>query len=130
MMSDFVIDGRKIGSEHPPYIIAEMSANHNGSINNAYKIIDMAKVAGADALKLQTYKPETITMDMNTPEFMIDGGLWDGQSLYKLYEDAFMPWKWHKSLFQYGVEEALSFFTPAFFQYERFTLTNWNIVLV
>jgi len=114
MMSDFIIDGRKIGSEHPPYIIAEMSANHNGSINNAYKIIDMAKVAGADALKLQTYKPETITMDMNTPEFMIDGGLWDGQSLYKLFEDAFMPWKWHKSLFQYARKIGITIFSSPF----------------
>jgi len=69
-----IINNREINPVNPPYIIAEMSANHNGNINNAYKIIDMAKTAGADAVKLQTYKPDTITMDMRTPEFMIEGG--------------------------------------------------------
>ena len=96
------IDGRKISIAFPPYIIAEMSANHNGDINNAYKIIEMAKNSGADAVKLQTYKADTITMDMKTPEFMIEGGLWDGQSLYELYESAYMPWDWHKPLFDYA----------------------------
>ena len=113
-MSDFIIDGRKIGSEHPPYIIAEMSANHNGNINNAYKIIDMAKAAGADAVKLQTYKPDTITMDMNTPEFMIEGGLWNGMSLYKLYEGAFMPWEWHQPLFDYAKKIGITIFSSPF----------------
>ena len=68
------IDGRKIGDGHSPYIIAEMSANHNGEISNAYQIIDMAKECGADAVKLQTYRPGTITMNIRTPEFMIKGG--------------------------------------------------------
>ena len=92
------INNRKIGSGQPPYVIAEMSANHNGDINNAYKIIDMAKACGADAIKLQTYTADTITMDMKTPEFMIKDGLWNGKNLYELYESAFTPWEWHKPL--------------------------------
>ena len=67
----FEINGRKIGVDYPPYVIAEMSANHNGEIDNAYKIIDMAKTCGSDAVKIQTYHPDKITMNINTPEFMI-----------------------------------------------------------
>ena len=114
-MSKFIkINDRKIGLDHSPYIIAEMSANHNGDINNAYKIIDMAKASGADAVKLQTYHPDTITMDMNTPEFMIKGGLWDGQSLYELYKGAFMPWEWHKPLFDYAKKVGITIFSSPF----------------
>ena len=108
------ISGRKIGVNYSPYIIAEMSANHNGNIDNAYRIIDMAKTCGADAIKLQTYRPDTITMDMNTPEFMIKGGLWDGQSLYELYKGAFMPWEWHKPLFNYAQKFNLTIFSSPF----------------
>jgi pseudaminic acid synthase len=114
-MSEFIrINGRKIGVDYSPYVIAEMSANHNGDINNAYKIIDMAKVAEAGAVKLQTYTPDTITMDMNTPEFMIKGGLWDGQSLYELYKGAFMPWEWHKPLFDYAKKVGITIFSSPF----------------
>jgi N-acetylneuraminate synthase len=114
-MSKFIkINDRKIGLDHSPYVIAEMSANHNGDINNAYKIIDMAKASGADAVKLQTYHPDTITMDMNTPEFMIKGGLWDGQSLYELYKGAFMPWEWHKPLFDYAKKVGITIFSSPF----------------
>jgi N-acetylneuraminate synthase len=108
------ISDRKIGVNYSPYIIAEMSANHNGNIDNAYRIIDMAKTCGADAIKLQTYRPDTITMDMNTPEFMIEGGLWDGQSLYELYKGAFMPWEWHKPLFKYAQKLNLTIFSSPF----------------
>jgi len=108
------INNRKIGLDERPYVIAEMSANHNGEIDNAYKIIDMAKASGADAVKLQTYHPDTITMDMNTPEFMIEGGLWDGQSLYELYKDAFMPWEWHKPLFDYAKKVGITIFSSPF----------------
>ena len=113
-MGEFNINNRKIGVDHSPYVIAEMSANHNGDINNAYKIIDMAKASGADAVKLQTYHPDTITMDMNTPEFMIKGGLWDGQSLYELYKGAFMPWEWHKPLFDYAKKVGITIFSSPF----------------
>ena len=114
-MSEFInISGRQIGIGHSPYIIAEMSANHNGDINNAYKIIDMAKAAGADCVKLQTYHPDTITIDMNTPEFMIEGGLWNGQSLYELYKGAHMPWEWHQPLFDYAKKIGITIFSSPF----------------
>ena len=108
------INGRNIGKKFYPYIVAELSANHNGSIDRAYKIIDMAKVCGADAIKLQTYHPDTITMDMKTPEFMIEDGLWGGQSLYELYESAFMPWEWHKPLFDYAKKVGITIFSSPF----------------
>ncbi|MBN2647026.1 MAG: pseudaminic acid synthase [Thiotrichales bacterium] len=113
-MSEFKINQRPIGRTYPPYVIAEMSANHNGRIENAYKIIEMAKRAGADAVKLQTYRPDTITMDMRTPEFMIEGGLWGGQSLYELYESAYMPWDWHKPLFDYAHQVGITIFSSPF----------------
>jgi N-acetylneuraminate synthase len=108
------INGRLIGSSSPPYVIAEMSANHNGDIKKAFKIIEMAKHAGADAVKLQTYRPDTITIEMNTPEFMIEGGLWDGKSLYELYESAYMPWEWHKPLFDYARKIGITIFSSPF----------------
>jgi N-acetylneuraminate synthase len=113
-MRKITINKREIGAEFPPYVIAEMSANHNGDINNAYRIIDMAKSSGADAVKLQTYRPDTITMDMKTSEFMIEGGLWSGQSLYELYEKAFMPWEWHKPLFDYAKKVGITIFSSPF----------------
>ena len=114
-MNPFItIDGQIIGMDYPPYVIAEMSANHNGEIQNAYKIIDMAKASGASAVKLQTYRADTITLDMNTPEFMIEGGLWHGQSLYGLYESAYMPWAWHKPLFDYARKIGITIFSSPF----------------
>ncbi len=114
-MSEFItIDNRKIGLENSPYIIAEMSANHNGDINNAYKIIDMAKTAGADAVKLQTYKADTLTIDSKLPDFQLTDGLWAGQSLYNLYESAFMPWEWHELLFDYGKQAGITIFSSPF----------------
>jgi pseudaminic acid synthase len=108
------INKRIISPFFSPYIIAEMSANHNGNINNAYRIIDMAKDCGADAVKIQTYRPDTITMDMNTPEFMIEGGLWDGKNLYELYEWAQTPWEWHKPLFDYARKIGITIFSSPF----------------
>ncbi len=114
-MSEFItIDNRKIGLENSPYVIAEMSANHNGDINNAYKIIDMAKTAGADAVKLQTYKADTLTIDSKLPDFQLTEGLWAGQSLYNLYESAFMPWEWHELLFDYGKQADITIFSSPF----------------
>jgi pseudaminic acid synthase len=108
------INNRLISTACSPYIIAELSANHNGRIENAYKIIEVAKQAGADAVKLQTYRPDTITIDMRTSEFMIDGGLWDGQSLYQLYESAFMPWEWHELLFEHARKLGITIFSSPF----------------
>ena len=114
-MNSFIrINGRKIGNNFSPYIIAEMSANHNGDINNAYKIIDIAVASGADCIKMQTYTPDTLTIDSKLPDFQLIDGLWAGQSLYELYKGAFMPWEWHKPLFDYAQKLNITVFSSPF----------------
>jgi pseudaminic acid synthase len=108
------IDGRRIGENFPPYVVAELSANHNGSVERARAIIDSAKAAGADAIKLQTYRPDTITLDFETEDFMLRGGLWDGRSLYDLYREAHMPWEWHAPLFEHAHRLGITIFSSPF----------------
>lgn len=108
------INGREIGSAAPPYVIAELSANHNGKLETALRIIGEAKRAGADAVKLQTYKPETITLESDGEEFLIRGGLWDGRTLFDLYREAHMPWEWHKPLFEHARELDITIFSSPF----------------
>ncbi|WP_018145935.1 pseudaminic acid synthase [Thioalkalivibrio sp. AKL6] len=109
-----VIDGRRIAIDEPPYVIAELSANHNGKLETALRIIDEAKKAGADAIKLQTYRPDTITLDCDSDDFRIHGGLWDGRTLYELYEEAHMPWEWHKPLFEHARKLGITIFSSPF----------------
>ena len=101
-MKPISIDGRKIGVNYPPYIIAELSANHNGVLNKALDTISEAKKRGADAIKLQTYSADTMTIDCDREDFIIKGGLWDGYQLYQLYQEAQTPFDWHKELFKHA----------------------------
>lgn len=108
------IANRRIGSGYRPYVIAELSANHNGSIETAKLLISKAKAAGADAVKLQTYKPETITIDCDRPDFRISDGPWSGTTLFDLYEKAHMPWDWHKPLFEHAKKIGITIFSSPF----------------
>lgn len=108
------IAGRLIGSDSAPYVIAEMSGNHNHDLNRAMSLIDAAKEAGVDAVKVQTYRPDTITINHSSPEFIVKGGLWDGRRLYDLYEEAHTPWEWHKPMFQHAKEIGLTIFSSPF----------------
>ncbi|TNI64370.1 pseudaminic acid synthase [Aeromonas media] len=103
-----------IGADFPPYVIAEMSANHNGKLNNALRLITEAKHAGASAIKLQTYTADTITLNSNAPEFQIHEGLWRGKSLYQLYQEAQMPWEWHFPLFEHARKIGITIFSSPF----------------
>lgn len=111
---NIVISGREISRSRPPYIIAELSANHNGRLETAIRIIDEAAKAGADAVKLQTYRPDTITLDSDADEFKIKNGLWGGRTLYELYQQAHMPWEWHKPLFEHGRKVGIPIFSSPF----------------
>lgn len=108
------IAGRKIGPEEPPYVVAEMSGNHNGDIGRALALIDAAKAAGADSVKLQTYTADTITIDHDGPAFRVHGGLWDGRRLYELYQEAHTPWDWHEQLFAHARKVGIEIFSSPF----------------
>lgn len=105
---------RLIGLGQPVFVVMEMSGNHNGDINRAYKIIDEAAKAGADAVKLQTYTPDTMTIDSHKKWFMVEGELWGGQSLYDLYKVAYTPWDWQPKLKAYAEKKGLVCFSTPF----------------
>lgn len=113
-MPSIEIAGRRIAQDAPPYIIAELSANHNGKLETALRIIEEASKAGADAIKLQTYTADTITLDSDAEEFQIRGGLWDGKTLYRLYQEAHMPWAWHAPLFEHARKLGITIFSSPF----------------
>jgi len=113
-MSEIVIDGRKIGADYPPYVIAELSANHNGKLQKALDTITKAKDCGADAIKLQTYTADTMTINSNHEDFCIQGGLWDGYKLYDLYKEAETPFEWHKAMFDHARKIDITCFSTPF----------------
>ncbi|MBO0840850.1 MAG: pseudaminic acid synthase [Sciscionella sp.] len=110
------IGHHSIGVEHPPFIVAEMSGNHDGDLNRALSIVDAVAESGAQALKLQTYTPDTITIDVDAPAFRLssDHELWGGETLYSLYRRAHTPWEWHESIFKRARERGLVAFSSPF----------------
>jgi pseudaminic acid synthase len=108
------INGRDIGEGFAPFVIAEMSANHNGNIETAFRIIEEAKKCGADAIKMQTYTADTLTLKCDLPDFQITDGLWAGKTLYELYEWAQTPWEWHKPLFEHARKVGITLFSSPF----------------
>ena len=113
-MKDIFINGRPIGIGHAPYVIAELSANHNGSLQRALDTISIAKARKADAIKLQTYTADTMTIDCDSEDFMIRGGLWDGYKLYDLYKEAQTPFEWHKAMFDHARDIGITCFSTPF----------------
>ena len=108
------INDRLIGVGHPAYIIAEMSANHNQDFNQAVRIIEAAKEAGADAVKLQTYTPDTITIDCDNDYFRIKGTIWEGKNIYELYSEAYTPWEWQPDLKKIANDLGMDLFSTPF----------------
>jgi N-acetylneuraminate synthase len=108
------INNISIGEGFPPYVIAELSANHNGSIERAKESITAAKLSGASAVKIQTYTADTMTIDCNLEDFMIKGGLWDGYQLYELYKEAETPFEWHAELFEHAKKIGITIFSSPF----------------
>lgn len=108
------IAGRRIGPDYEPYIICELSGNHKGSLDHALQLLEAAAATGADAVKIQSYTPDTITMDHDGPGFTIHGGLWDGRRLYDLYAEAHTPFEWHETLFRRARELGVTLFSTPF----------------
>lgn len=109
-----IVNGQKIGNKEQPFIIAELSANHGGSIDRAKRSILEASKTGVSAVKLQTYTPDTMTIDSSRKEFLIKEGLWAGKKLYELYEEAHTPFEWHKGLFDCAKKEGITIFSTPF----------------
>lgn len=114
MSKTIIIGNRIIGKGYPTYIIAEMSGNHAGSIENAKQIIRAAKESGADCIKIQTYTADTLTIDCDNSYFHIDNGTWEGENLYNLYQKAYTPWEWQKELMEEAKKVGIDFFSTPF----------------
>src|ERR1700730_15706487 len=114
MPAEIAIEDRKIGPAHPPYIICELSANHNGKLERALELIEAAAATGADAIKIQTYTPDTLTIAHDGPDFRIRGGLWDGYTLYDLYKEAYTPYEWHPAIISRARKHGVTLFSTPF----------------
>ena len=116
LSASILIEGREVGRDSPPFVIAEMSGNHNQSLDRALEIVEAAAKSGAHALKIQTYTPDTMTLDLDEREFHISdpNSLWTGTSLYKLYGEAYTPWEWHKAIFDRARELGIIAFSTPF----------------
>jgi N-acetylneuraminate synthase len=114
MSNEIIIAGRHIGPDHPPFVICELSGNHNGSLERALALLDAAAATGADAIKLQTYTADTITLDSDSPDFLISDGLWKGRRLHELYQEAHTPYAWHAALFARARELGVILFSTPF----------------
>lgn len=123
----FKIAQRSIGPSAPVFIIAELSANHNGSLEVAIETVKAAKRAGADCIKLQTYTADTITIDSEKEDFIIKGTIWEGKNLYQLYQEAYTPWEWHAEIMKVAKEEGLLCFSSPFDQSSVDFLETLNV---
>lgn len=114
MKTEFKINNVQIGEDHPPYVICELSANHNGSLEKALELVDRAAETGCAAIKIQTYSADTMTLDSDKPDFVIEEGLWKGETLYSLYGKAYTPWEWHAEIIAAAKRRGLTAFSTPF----------------